>query len=155
MYYHEQVIKNGGKIKNRHLANKIKKILSLNGYIIYEQVLISDFEVDVYNKEIELIKKYGRSDLGTGPLVNMTEGGDGNKYWLGKKLTEATKQKMSSVKLGKTYSKESRQKMSQAQTGKTRSNEHRKNISISKTGKIIPDEIRKKISETLKRRFAK
>lgn len=32
---------------------------------------------DAVNLEIELIKKYGRSDLNEGTLVNMTDGGDG------------------------------------------------------------------------------
>lgn len=80
--------------------------------------------------EIELIKKYGRIDLGTGVLCNMTNGGDGcngiknrvsgmkgkkmpidsynrtRKYLTGRILSEETKQKMSISRLGKKHSKE-------------------------------------------------
>lgn len=43
-------------------------------------------------KEIEFIKLYGRKDLGTGPLINLTEGGDGR---FGHTVSEETRKKMS------------------------------------------------------------
>ena len=55
-------------------------------------------------KEIELIKLYGRKDLGTGTLVNMTDGGDGAVNRIstkkGIKLTEEVKEKMRLGNLG-------------------------------------------------------
>jgi DNA-binding XRE family transcriptional regulator len=57
--------------------NKINKIKKLK----LEPVIIKLFEnlseEESLNKEIELIDKIGRIDLGTGPLINKTIGGDG------------------------------------------------------------------------------
>lgn len=41
--------------------------------IIYDDL----YWIDACKKEIELISKYGRRDLGRGTLVNLTDGGDG------------------------------------------------------------------------------
>lgn len=47
-------------------------------------------EYEAYMKEQELITQYGRRDLGTGPLVNLTDGGNG-----GTNIGEATRKKRS------------------------------------------------------------
>lgn len=68
-------------------------------------------------KEVELIKKYGRIDLGTGTLVNLTEGGEGA---IGRVVKEETRYKMSIAKKGKKglrQSKEQRQKTSELMRG--------------------------------------
>lgn len=64
--------------------------------ILYES---NDYEV-IKQKEIEFIKLYGRIDLGTGTLANMTDGGDGT---LGRKFSEETinKLKISRKKRGR------------------------------------------------------
>lgn len=49
------------------------------------------------SKEKELIKKYGRIDIGTGCLCNMTDGGDG--VW-NKIMTQETRQKIRESKIG-------------------------------------------------------
>lgn len=54
-----------------------KKIITKYGYNI-EIVLESNDRDFICQKEIEYISKYGRRDLGTGPLVNFTTGGDAN-----------------------------------------------------------------------------
>lgn len=60
------------KSRNDHWHNIVNKV----GYdveIIYEDISWEE----ACEKEIELIKKYGRMDLKLGSLVNMSDGGDG------------------------------------------------------------------------------
>ena len=61
-------------------------------------------------KEIEFIKLYGRVDLKTGTLVNLTDGGDG---CLSRKMTEEIKQKIALSNTGKKIPDEIRKKMSE------------------------------------------
>lgn len=66
-----------GKYKRNHKYTTIAKIID-SGYkpdikIVFE----SDNEKDAIQKEIELIRFYGRRDNGTGILVNHTDGGEG------------------------------------------------------------------------------
>lgn len=44
---------------------------------IPERVLVTEDEVEAFTKEIELIALYGRRNLGTGTLFNLTDGGEG------------------------------------------------------------------------------
>jgi hypothetical protein len=78
---HLQRVKAGKMIDNPHLENKIKKILAENKQpaIIFDRENISETEAKL--REIELIKLYGRNDLGLGPLTNLTNGGDGRCGW--------------------------------------------------------------------------
>jgi hypothetical protein len=68
--YHKQA--------NRHKLNTILQIINSGLEVI---IKISDItyelEVDAFNEEIRLISLYGRRDLGTGILTNMTDGGEG------------------------------------------------------------------------------
>lgn len=83
---------------------------------------------DACIKEKELILKYGRIDLGTGKLVNLTNGGEG---CLGKKVSKETKEKMSNSHKGEIQSKERRQKTSEVMKGV-----NSKKIIDTKTGVI-------------------
>lgn len=52
---------------------------------------------DAFVREEELIKKYGRKDLGTGTLLNKSNGGKyikGSIYWKDKKLSNEHKEKI-------------------------------------------------------------
>ena len=59
-------------------------------------------------KEIEFIKLYGRINLKTGTLCNLTDGGDGT--------------------IGQVFTQEHREKISKANKGRKLSDEHRKNL---------------------------
>lgn len=76
--YAQRAIDTGAqRNKLSHKLNKIIKILAENRLpeirIEYKELTEEQARV----KEIELIKKYGRVDLGTGTLTNLTDGGDG------------------------------------------------------------------------------
>lgn len=78
--------------KNYHKRNRIKKILNQNKYPIIKIVFESENEQEVFNKEKELIKIYGRRDLKTGSLTNLTEGGEGSSGYI---FTAEARQKIS------------------------------------------------------------
>ena len=87
-----------GSDSNYYRANKKsqrniywKRIIAKTDYSV--DILIDDLTWDeACNKEKEFIALYGRKDLNTGCLVNMTEGGDGG---VGKIVSDETKQKLS------------------------------------------------------------
>jgi len=114
-------------------------------------------EAEAFKHEIYMIFLYGRKDLGTGILYNMTNGGEGSSGWV---PSEESRKKMSQSSKGKTHSEESKIKMSEAHKGntyclgKTLSEKHKKNLSEANKGeknsfygKTHSEESRKKISD--------
>lgn len=92
--------------RNRYWHNVVNK----HGFT--HEIVASDITRDVA-KELEmfLIELYGRRDLGTGKLVNMTSGGDG-MYG----LSEDGRRKKSEKRIGTKHSESTKRKMSDAQT---------------------------------------
>ncbi len=96
MYSHERDVKNG-KIpnsNNTYLFRKIKNILELGLHIIYNKLAENIDNTTALLVEVKEIRKIGRSNLGLGPLCNLTDGGEGNS---GKIISEASKLKMSAA----------------------------------------------------------
>lgn len=99
-----------GKLKRRPYSKANRNqwwhnIVNKYGYEV--QVLKSDLTLeDACELEQMLIAYYGRKDLGLGPLVNLTDGGEGvlglkgNIGNTGKKHSEETKKRISNAKLG-------------------------------------------------------
>ncbi len=104
-------------------------------------------EEEAFKHEIYMIAVLGRKDLGTGILVNMTNGGDGVSGWV---PSEESRKKMSEAHKGKTPSEENRRKLSETSKGRTHSEETRRKLSDVNKGKTLSEEIRKKMSDSQK-----
>lgn len=153
----------------------IRKILKNNEQPIIEKIVDNVDQEFAVLVEKEAIAKYGRRDLGTGILVNMTSGGDGaidlsdaTKKRMYKPMSEEFKKKMS-VRMkginnpfyGKKHTAESIEKMRLASLGVSRphSKETKKKLSKLRIGKLNPfygkhhsEETKKKVSESIKKR---
>lgn len=87
------------KTHNKYLSNKLDKIKEETG----KHALVLKLEENLNNKqanerEIYYISKYGRKDLGTGTLCNLTNGGEATDGW---KPSEETKKLWSQQRKGK------------------------------------------------------
>ena len=106
--------------------------------IIFES---NSYEI-IEEKEREFIKLYGRRELGTGTLCNMTDGGKGQKNVHLRQHSEETKKKMSESAKGRVFSEEHKEKLSKAKLknpsrfwkGKKFSEEHKENLSKESKG---------------------
>lgn len=94
--YHLNQVSKGKPLDNPYLENKLKKLLNENTLPRIEKVLTSVSEQEAKHMEKQLIQKYGRADLGRGPLTNLTDGGDGRCGW-----SEEQRAKMSAVHKGR------------------------------------------------------
>lgn len=130
------------------------------------------YENEAFDLETALIKKIGRKDLGLGPLVNLTDGGEGStgmtfhhtdeaKAKIGvaskKQIVSAeTRQKISQAHKGKYVSEDTCKKISKAKSGVKHKNpmsmESRKKLSDIRIGMVYSDETRKKMSDAAKKR---
>jgi len=69
---------------------------------------------DACDLEKLLISEYGRKNLSTGSLCNLTDGGEGT---LGRKVSEKTKNKISQSNIGKKASKETIENLKKSHLG--------------------------------------
>jgi hypothetical protein len=111
--------------RNKHWYNIINK----TEYVV--EILQEELSWDeARQEEIRLIAEYGRRDLGKGPLVNMTDGGDGT---VGVIKTEDQKRQLSEKTkgrgLGRKLPAETRAKLSQAAKLRKASDATRQKIS--------------------------
>lgn len=138
---------------NQHLRNIIAKA---GGEIPHVKLHVGLTNAQATTYEIALIKAIGRKP--NGPLVNLTDGGEGAPGCVhsqatiakrvaaikGKKCSETTKQKIAAAHLGKTYSDEHRASISEALTGRKISPE-----ALAKRTKHS-EEHRAKLSESIR-----
>jgi hypothetical protein len=91
-------------------------------------------ESEAFDLEKQLIARFGRRDLKTGILTNLSEGGFGNA---GRKFTEEHRRKMSEAAKGRKHTDESKAKISLKRKGVLASEETKKKLSEAKKGKGV------------------
>lgn len=165
-------------ISNYSRNNYWKNIVKKNGF--YYKVLLEHKDwSECLKKEIELIKYYGRLDLQTGILCNMTDGGEGcynlsteSKNKISEKLkgikrSDEFKESVRNRMIGSNKSIETKIKISNSHkqvdksylNNRKLSEEHKKNISKSKkgvsigVGKVLTKEHKKAISDSFNPKF--
>lgn len=117
----------------------------------------TDFEVEImqcnlpktilFNKEREFIKLYGRKDLGSGTLVNMTDGGEGtcgHKIYH-RKMNEAQRLSM----IGRKFSQETKDKISKRHLGRKHDPSLYEGRRLKARGRSIPSLWKKVIQKTM------
>ena len=147
----------GGKWGNKYLKNKMKKIGLDNIMIEFLGKNMTNEEACELEKEI--ISLIGRWDLKTGPLLNMTDGGEGSvnisesqRKKLSEIQTRIAKHGSDSPRWGITYkhTPEAREKIRQAGIGRIQSRETRAKISKAHIGMKPSKETREKISRKIR-----
>ena len=134
--------KGKGRRAYRLSGRKVKPPEDKGRILILKQDLT---EEEAFRHEIYMIDIFGRKDLGTGILRNLTSGGEGSSGG-----SDEARRKKSEAQKGKFFSDETRRKMSEAQKGRTRSDETKRKLSEAGKGRIFSDETRRKMSEARK-----
>lgn len=127
---------------NRHKSNTIKKAYRENKIVLVEILESDQTEIDAFTYEKFYIALYGRRDLGTGCLTNLTDGGEGMS---GYKPTVEQREAISKRNRGRKVSLETRLKQSASRKGRRLT----KTTLAKMIGRKRSDETKSKIREAL------
>lgn len=116
-----------------------------------DRILIQEFstERDAHFAECFLINYFGRIDLGTGCLRNLTDGGEGVS---GRVVPEWLRLRLIEVNTGRKASQKTRKLQSERHLGIKMSHETRKRMGAAKKGKPLSIEHKQKLSKHAKNR---
>ena len=114
-----------------------QRIVDKYGYdiIILEEGLTND---EALEREVYWINRIGRKSLNAGPLVNMTDGGEGTPN-----MPQESRDKIAIAMSIRVVSEETRLKMSISRTGVKRTEEEKLHLSIIMKGKPMSTNTRK------------
>lgn len=129
-----------GQAHSQAVKNKIAKLAREGTEVLCERIDALD-EQHAFFLEQCLIELFGRRDLGSGTLLNLTDGGEGMSGW---RPTEATRAKL----VENRNRPEMKEIMRSAHLGAKRSPETRAKIAAKAIGRKISDETRAKLSES-------
>lgn len=127
----------------RNRNNLWKAVINKTDYRV-DILLESDDYVFIKEKEKEFIALYGRKNLGTGTLVNLTDGGDGSIGFICK---SETREKLSKINSGENHPNYGK---SSFMLGKKHTEEAKKKMSEKAIGRIMPQETREKLKVSMK-----
>lgn len=129
--------------RKSHFTSRIKAIIN-DGFIpIITVVKRFDEEELALLVECEMIALYGRRDLGTGPLLNETDGGEGGAG-ISPELRLIRSAQMSARMKGLKFTAEHCQNISKAGKNRELSLSHRQNISLALAKRVCKPETREK-----------
>lgn len=117
-------------------------------YFTKEVLYIFDNEVDMNNKEKELVNE---EFISTNMTYNLGVGGEGGSLFKGRKHTEETKRRLSEMNKNKKHSEETRKKISDANRKRIVTDETRKKLSDWAKSRFRDEKSRKKISDGVKK----
>ena len=150
IYFHINPLKNEifyvGKGKGNRAYDFKRRGQFYKDYISkYKNIIVNIVEENLteqeaFEREVFFIKKIGRRDLGLGPLVNLTDGGEGCHM-----ISELTRYKLSKAQSGKKLSDEIKIKIGLKSKGRIPSKETRDKMSKSGKGRKLSDETRQKM----------
>lgn len=163
MTHHERWAKKGRSYKDNIICEMKERGIRVPMRKVAENLT----EEGAFSLEAELIAQFGRHP--NGPLVNLTDGGDGvpalpvdTRVLMGKRSGDARRGKhlsaqhresISAARLGAVFSDQHKANLSAARAKVTISQETREALSRAMKGRVISEEHREKLSAAAKRRM--
>lgn len=135
-----------GCLHNELFQRKLNKIRDA-GLVPDVTIINTVSEFVALDVERGLVAIYGRINIGTGSLCNLTAGGDG--YAVGS-LPEAHKQKIAKALVGRARTDQHRKNLATAMVGKKHTAKTLERLKVLAAQKAADPEFRAKVSEKLK-----